>query len=92
MEQLVATVVEVKALLADKEKTIAQNQAQIKVQNDSIVQLQTQISQFNHQKAVATHELTTVAESRLQQQTSKVRYSPVANARQTNFNYFIILV
>lgn len=78
VEQLVATVVEVKALLADKEKTISQNQAQIKVQNDSITHLQSQINQFNHQKALATQELNTSAteaESRLQQQTSKVCFA-----------------
>lgn len=77
MEQLVATVVEVKALIADKDNTIAQNQAQIKLQNDKIAQLQSQITQFDHQKALATHELnssTTEAESRLQQQTNKVRF------------------
>lgn len=76
-EQLVATVVEVKAVLAEREKTIALNQAQIKAQDDKIAQLQAQITQFNHQNALATKELntsTTVAESRLLQQTTKVGF------------------
>lgn len=71
-----ATVVEVKALLADSEKTVAQNHAVIKRQDDTIAQLQSKITQFTNQNALATKEQNNTAneaESRLLQQTTKVR-------------------